>query len=324
MVGGIISGCLRHGEFDRAVNLVKDFAGSGARRNNAMVSIDTLLEVAEALGAAEKDTLGQVLLECLRQRRFPSAQLSQCQSALAEGSKLRSGGGASTGAHTDGSAVASAALASASGATYGDAAVRASDLAASAVGYWPHSTVFDAMQNAAYGLQTLPPYMPGAGFSPTGYYGDTCYQHPDIMHPTAAHYCDAYGALAYANSAHSVLNSLPHKFGAVESRELTPVGTDASARSPQIFPALDAASTVAAAMNVAATSIVAPTFVAKENVVPLHAQRQVPAPKEKRDAPHNKQRDGQRDGAAKPKRTGNGRTKLEVRVPQPVFGHLGA
>jgi len=92
-------GCLKHGQLELAANLVKDFAGG--RRNSNMVPLDTVRAVVEALGAAGSEGPGQDLLESLRRKNIPTAQLSQIQSAFTEATKRGAVGGVANAASTD-------------------------------------------------------------------------------------------------------------------------------------------------------------------------------------------------------------------------------
>jgi len=99
MVSAVIFGCLRHNELDTATYLVQEFAAGGSHPGSPagrhqpsrrrFLPADCTKAVAQALGEAN-DARGQELLDVLRRRSAPNAQVAQFESALNEG--LRNSG----------------------------------------------------------------------------------------------------------------------------------------------------------------------------------------------------------------------------------------
>jgi pentatricopeptide repeat protein len=299
MVSEVIGGCLRHGDFQLAVNLVKEYVGNGGRRGNSMVPAECMRSVAEALGAAGNDALKQDLYDTLRQRNFPSNQLAQFQAAFTEGSKrLSVGGGNGTGAGDF----------AASNATSGNAHHHQSHMPGySAAASWYDYSAAAAGNGSSYVNQCLPPYVPGTGLD-FYHHGAQAYADAYMYSPAAAaaaavaaagyYSSDAYGAVAAAAAA---TNSVPHYVAAGVATE--PAGTDASARSPPM---------VAAPLNMAPASTKENVAPAKENVAPAKEN------KSSASAGGKQQQQAKRGGSAK---------VTEVHPPgieQQRLGHLGA
>jgi pentatricopeptide repeat protein len=97
MVSAVIAGCIQHNDFELALGVVKEFAAAGGARRGStgLVPLDCLRTLFEALGAHDQSR-GHELLELLRRRSLPSAQIAQMQTALADG-RSRSGGNTGNG-----------------------------------------------------------------------------------------------------------------------------------------------------------------------------------------------------------------------------------
>lgn len=95
MVSSLLSACVQHSDFATAAQVVRDFtAFGGTRRSSVAVGLDSLKLLFEALGA-ENEQLGLELLEHLRCKSMPHAQITVLESALAEGRRRGVGWAAS-------------------------------------------------------------------------------------------------------------------------------------------------------------------------------------------------------------------------------------
>jgi len=104
MVSAMIFGCLRFGELDMAVSIVRDVAAGNGRRGGAYagghagasaascnVPPDCLRTVAQALGHAD-ESRGRELVEYLRKKGMTGAHVHQLTAAIEEGVQCRSTG----------------------------------------------------------------------------------------------------------------------------------------------------------------------------------------------------------------------------------------
>jgi pentatricopeptide repeat protein len=88
MVSAVIAGCVQHSDFDLASRVVREFAAAGGakRGNTGLVPTDSLRSLFEALGS-NAEAQGIDLLEFLRRRALPNAQIAQLQAALNDGKR---------------------------------------------------------------------------------------------------------------------------------------------------------------------------------------------------------------------------------------------
>lgn len=95
MVSSLVAACVEHSDFDTASKVVQDFtAFGGTRRSAVTVGLDSLKLLFEALGA-QQEQLGLELVEHLRCKSMPPAQISTLEAALAEGRSHGAGWAAS-------------------------------------------------------------------------------------------------------------------------------------------------------------------------------------------------------------------------------------
>jgi pentatricopeptide repeat protein len=173
MVSAVVAGCIQHLEFDLALRVVHEFAAGGQakRGSSGLVPLDSLRSLLEAFGAHDEPR-GQELLESLRRRSLPIAQISQLQAALVDGRRQ-----AASGQVTAGNAATTALAAGQQ-----DAHLYAQWQNANPYGYQPYVESADYYQqynNIAYQQQMA--QWPQQQMSQMGYYG--AYQQPQMQMP---------------------------------------------------------------------------------------------------------------------------------------------